>query len=149
MNSWEKFITSIQYRFHQSTSSTFQNLYRASNKEHESNKMICLNEWWIIEILLYNEKLRLKAIKKLKTRNLKDEDSEDKDSEDENSKDNEDDIDMKRNQKVDQNEHDYNKFYKWKILLENELDFEYLDDENQIKDELTAWRNKKLYKIKE
>ena len=48
---------------------------------------------------------------------------------------NDDIIDVNKNN--EKNEWDYDKFYEWEILLKkNELNFEYVESENQIENEL-------------
>ena len=54
----------------------FKALWRASNKGHESDKTVCLNEWRILGMLLYNEELRREAMKELRARGLEEEGSE-------------------------------------------------------------------------
>src|SRR6266516_701462 len=51
----------------------YKHLWRASNKGHESDQMICMNEWRTIGMLIFNEELRREAMKELRMARREDE----------------------------------------------------------------------------
>jgi Plavaka transposase len=121
--------------------------WRASNKGHESDKTVCLNEWRTIGMLMFNEELRLEAMKEVRAaRGLKESGLEE---EEEGLEQSDDAVDADEDKDGDEeDERGYDRMYEWEMLLpSDELDFEYLGPDDQTEDELTARRERELIEI--
>jgi hypothetical protein len=110
-------------------------LWRATNRGHESDKAICLNEWRSVGMLLHNEELRREAVMELKSRGLEEEGSEQIEEEDADTTGRDD----------DEDERGYDRLYEWEMQLEDEPEFEYLGNEDQTEAQVAARMAKELY----
>jgi len=114
----------------------YKRLWRASNKGHESDQTVCMNEWRTIGMLIFNEELRQEAMKELRVvRGVEDEDDH---LEEEALEPHIDDPTDARG---------YDRLYEWEMLLEeDELEFEYLSPDDETQDEISQ-RQRELHDI--
>jgi hypothetical protein len=114
----------------------YKSLWRASNKGHESDKTVCLNEWRTTGMLIHNEELRREAAQELKGSRLENEVEEEDDDANATAGDG------------DENERGYNRLYEWEMELEDEPEFEHLSIEDEREEEVAAQITGELHKGK-
>ena len=137
----------------------YKRLWRASNKGHESDKIVCLNEWRTIGMLLFNEDLRLEAMKEIRAARgipepgLEEEgvevEEEDEGLEEEELEEDriDDAVGTDKDGGEGEDERGYDRLYEWEMLLQDELEFEYLGREDQTEEDFAARRERELTEI--